>query len=292
MNRLAFLALAPVVYGGGFHLQVDHATVCGLDLLRMQTQLAAAGIHSENGGKHANRATEMAVTSFADGSYLELIAIQPAGDANAIASHEWSKQMRGSAGACAWAARSNDVPSETKRLTSAGIAVAAPEKSGRNRPDGMRLDWETAQVGPAPRGSLFPFLIHDFTPREARAFPKGAPSSKDFEGISRVVIGVKDLGSAVALYRKAYGLAAPQQLKDSAMGAHLAVFEGTPIVLANPASPHSWVGERLTTFGEGPVAFVLKQKGGNYTASSKSTWAAATISWFEENRLGWRMGFE
>jgi hypothetical protein len=63
-------------------------------------------------------------------------------------------------------------------------------------------------------------------------------------------------------------------------------------VLANPASPHSWVAERLNSFGEGPVAFVLKQKSGTYTTSAKSTWQAATISWFDQNRLGWRMGFE
>jgi hypothetical protein len=289
---LLVLTVVPALYGGGIRLQVDHATVCGSDLRRMQTQLAAAGINSDYGGKHANRATEMAVTSFADGSYLELIAVQPAGDANAIAAHEWSKQMRGNAGPCAWAARSSDVASEAKRLTAAGIAVANPEKSGRNRPDGVRLDWQTAQVGPEPRGSLFPFLIQDFTSRDARVFMKGAASSKDFAGISRVVIAVKDLGSAVAQYRKAYGLAAPQQIKDSTLGAQLAVFDGTPVVLANPISSHSWMGERLSNLGEGPVAFILKLKGGNYTASSKSTWAPTTISWFEENRLGWRMGFE
>src|SRR5437868_492469 len=94
MHRINFLLLTllPALYGGGSRFQVDHATVCGLNLPMMQTQLAAAGMHSEPGGKHANRATEMALASFADGSYLELIAIQSAGDAVAISEHEWSKQ--------------------------------------------------------------------------------------------------------------------------------------------------------------------------------------------------------
>ena len=146
----------------------------------------------------------------------------------------------GNAGPCAWAARSNDVPREAKRLAGAGVTVATPENGGRNRPDGVRLDWQTAQVGQQPRGTFFPFLIHDSTPRDARVFPRtGQPRPRRNSRESRAcVIAVRDLGSAVAQYRKAYDLEAPQQVKDSTIGAQLAVFEGTPVVLADPVSPH------------------------------------------------------
>ncbi len=57
-------------------LTIDHVTVAGKDLKAMQAALTALGIPTEYGGPHSNHATEMALTSFPDGSYLELIAIR------------------------------------------------------------------------------------------------------------------------------------------------------------------------------------------------------------------------
>ena len=97
----------------------------------------------------------------------------------------------------------------------------------------MQLDWETAQVGPT-NGGFFPFLIHDFTPRENRAFPSGKPTANKCAGVVKVVIGVKDLDAAIARYRQAYGLPAPERQEDAVFGARLAWFPGTPVVLASP----------------------------------------------------------
>jgi hypothetical protein len=55
-------------------LPLDHVTVAGDDLRRMQAALAAIGIATVYGGAHRDGATEMALVSFPDGSYLELIA--------------------------------------------------------------------------------------------------------------------------------------------------------------------------------------------------------------------------
>ena len=71
---------------------------------------------------------------------------------------------------------------------------------GGKRPDGVRLEWETAQVGAEPNGTFFPFLIHDFTPREQRAFPQGKPLNKDFGGVAKVVIAVHDLDASAKRY--------------------------------------------------------------------------------------------
>ncbi len=135
----------------------------------------------------------MALASFPDGSYLELIAIQPKADPAALAAHYWHKFMEADAGPCAWAVRPADLSAEVERLRKAGIAVTDPRRAGRKRPDGVELDWETAQVGPT-NGGFFPFLIHDFTPRENRAFPSGKPTTNDFTGVVKVVIAVRDLG--------------------------------------------------------------------------------------------------
>ncbi len=76
-------------------LTIDHVTVAGRDLKKMQAHLASLGIPSEYGGAHSNGITEMAITSFPDGSYLELIAIRKNADPKG---HYWSKQMEGDAG--------------------------------------------------------------------------------------------------------------------------------------------------------------------------------------------------
>jgi hypothetical protein len=263
-------------------LTVDHVSVAGMDLKQMQARLAAVGIPSEFGGAHVNGATQMAITSFPDGSYLELIALQEHPDKKAVAEHYWSKQMLGNAGPAAWAVRSSDVSTEAARLRTAGITVSAPSKSGRQRPDGKRLDWETARVGTEPNGTFFPFLIRDFTPRDARAFPNGKPTTTEFTGIRRVVIAVRDLKASAARFRQAYGLSAPVEREDTDFGARLAAFPDTPVILAAPSNASSWLNQRLDQFGEGPCAFVL---GGGRRATKN-------ITWFDVEKLGWHLAFE
>src|SRR6266581_1463139 len=143
MKRCAVLWAALPVMLFAADSKIDHVTIAGSDLKQMQAKLAAIGIASVYGGPHNNHATEMALVSFPDGSYLELIALQPNADPTAVSKNPWAKQMQDNAGPCAWAARAKDVAAEVKRLQAAGVTVSPPEKSGRDRPDGVRLDWET-----------------------------------------------------------------------------------------------------------------------------------------------------
>jgi hypothetical protein len=291
VHRALGILLVPVLFGAD--LTIDHATVAGRDLKVMEANLAAVGLHCEYGGPHNNHATEMALVSFPDGSYLELIALQPNADPDAVGRNPWAKQMQDNAGPCAWATRAKDVAAEVKRLQASGVTVSAPEKSGRNRPDGVRLDWETAQVGQEPRGTFFPFLIRDITPRQKRAYPTGKPTTKDFSGVTRVVIVVRDLEESIKRYRAAYNLQPAIKQVDAAFGAQLALLGGTPVVLAAALTPDSWLSQRLEKFGEGPCAFVLRaRKRSPYTEASKTRWFGADISWFDAGKLGWRLGFE
>ena len=224
---------------------------------------------------------------------LELIAIQSNADPQALAAHYWSKQMRGDAGPAAWAVRPKDMAAEVARLRAAGVTMPDPVRSGRERPDGVRLDWEAARVGVEPNGTFFPFLIRDFTPRQQRVFPKGQPTTKDFSGVARVVIAVRDLEASVKRYREAYGLQGPIQQADKSFEAHLALMGGTPVVLAAPLTGQSWLAGRLEKFGEGPCAFILRaRKAEHYKTASKSRWFGDSISWLDTGALGWRLGFE
>lgn len=293
VHRVLQLLLISTTLLGAADLTVDHATVAGKDLKIMMGNLAAVGLKCEYGGAHSNHATEMALTSFPDGSYLELIAVQPNADPAAVASHVWSKKMQNNAGPCAWAVRATDIAAQVDQLKAAGIAVSAPVHNGRKRPDGTQLEWETTQVGDEPNGTFFPFLLRDLTPRRERAFPRGHPTTKDFSGITKIVIAVRDLQASIDRYRKAFSLPPPMKQVDGSFGAHLAFFGGAPIVLATPLTPQSWLVTRLDQLGEGPCAFILgARKPGRYTAASKTRWFGIDISWFDSQTLGWHLGFE
>src|SRR5579863_6757554 len=109
MPRYLCLALLAGCHLMAQQLHIDHVSVAGKDLHAMVAALRAAGLPSEYGGPHSNRATEMALTSFPDGSYLELIAIQPKADPAAVAAHYWHKFLESDGGPCAWAIRPADI---------------------------------------------------------------------------------------------------------------------------------------------------------------------------------------
>jgi catechol 2,3-dioxygenase-like lactoylglutathione lyase family enzyme len=278
---------------GAAELTIDHVTAAGTDLRAMQAKLAAVGIRSEYGGLHSNHATEMALVSFPDGSYLELIAIQPNPDPKALAAHYWSKALQGNAGPTAWAVRPKDLPAEVARLRAAGVTVTNPAHAGRARPDGVKLEWETSNTGTEPNGTFFPFQIHDLTPREQRAFPNGKPTTDDFYGVGQVVIAVQDLEAATKRYRQAYDLMRPVVESDKSFGARLAYFRGTPVILATPLGEGSWIADRLARFGEGPCAFILTdgQRERVYQAAQQSKWFGSEVYWLDLDSLGWHLGF-
>jgi hypothetical protein len=268
--------------------KIDHATVAGRDLKQMQASLKQAGIESVYGGAHTNHASEMALISFPDGSYLELMGIQPNADPAAVRAHEWSAFLTRNAGPCAWALRPSDIKAEVARLKASGIQVSDPTNGGRERPDGVKLAWQTSNIGTGVRGGFFPFLIQDQTPRQQRVYPQGKPVTRDFRGIARVVIAVRNLDDAVKLYRQAYGLPDPIKQVDKEFGAQLALMGSGEVVLAAPLNGQSWLADRLSAFGEAPCAFVLAAKdAGKWKTSAKSRWFGAEIGWLD---VGWRLG--
>lgn len=274
------LAFSPI---GAAELKVDHVTVAGATLESMrQAFTAATGLATEYGGQHANHATQMALTSFPDGSYVELMGIQAQADPAAVSAHKWRKFLENNSGPCAFAVRAG---------APVGIAAGALQRNGRTRPDGTRLEWEITDIGPGVRGTFFPFLIRDLTPRENRAFLKGQPTTRKALGVAKVVVGVGDLDAAIALYRRAFRLSVPKRQRDAEFGAELAWFEGTPFVLAQGLANDSWLARRVREFGEGPCAFVLQSAGG-LTGASASRWFGSTIFWTNEQRLGWRLGLQ
>jgi hypothetical protein len=286
LGLLTAVLLQAVCFGQ--QLKVDHVTIAGRDLKQMQAMFASVQFPSEYGGKHTGGLTEMALKSFADGSYLELIAAQqPSG----AAGHYWAKYIDGDAGPCAWAVAVDDIAGPEQRLKKLGIPTAIT-KGGRARPDGVALAWETLRIGSAPQGTFFPFLIHDLTPRDRRAFPQGKPSDPDIKGILWVVIAVRDLTSAIEQYRKVFQLPEPTFQNDPMLGARLASFADSPVILAGPLDAKSWLSRRLTQFGDAPCAFVIASSGeGHFVTSGSSTWFKYSFDWLDPQKLdGMRIG--
>lgn len=287
----ALLLLPAILLASDF--RINHVTIAGTSMKQMQAALSSVGIASVYGGAHTTGATEMALVSFPDGSYLELIALRQGATAASIDENVWAKFLGGNAGPTAWALREQDMAAEVQRLKAAGVPVSVPERSGRERPDGVILEWETATLGKEARGTFFPFLIHDFTRRELRAFPQGGPVNGDFRGVSRVVIAVRDLDAAVKRYRQAFNLPDAIKQVDRALGAQLAIMGGSAVVLAQPLNADSELARRLKEFGEVSCAFVLGATGAaRYQAASQTRWLGSEISWFDVKKLGWRLGFE
>jgi hypothetical protein len=269
------------------NLKIDHVTVCGDDLDRMRRGFAAIGLTTDYGGAHANGLTHMALAGFDDGSYLELIAPTPGAEltkANGMMA-DWMPLMTGNAGAGAWAIRASRIHERADELRSRGIAVRGPERGGRTRPDGIRLEWETAIVGAGPAGSVLPFMIEDRTERSLRV----AASENRFGvmGVAGVVIGVRDLSQATELFRRAYGWEAPDLEEHPEFGSRLAHFQGTPVILGESLAGVTWLSERLAKFGEGPVAFLFSRPG---EFREDPAWFGKPVQWCPEQETGARMG--
>jgi hypothetical protein len=134
-------------------------------------------------------------------------------------------------------------------------------------------------------------LIRDLTPRQNRAYPSGTPTTDRMAGISMLLIGVRNLDDAISQYRQAFGLSAPHRLRDKDFDAELALFNGTPVVLAQGLSGGSWLSRRVDRYGNIPSAVVLRANSG-LTGTQASDWFGHEIFWVNDHLLGWRLGME
>lgn len=271
-------------------LELDHASVCGASLDALRQAFTDVGLTPDFGGPHGNGVTQMALIGFDDESYLELIApVKP----GVTEGSPWGRFMAGDAGPCAWAVSTNVLLQEVDRLKKAGIAVRTPEPGSRKRPDGMSATWTTADVGTGTQGSVLPFIIEDQTPRSWRVQVSESVKGAPVFGVESVVLGVNSLDAAIALFRKAYGWSEPLVENQKDFG-KLAYFPGEPVILAAPTG--GWLSDRLSKFGEAPVAYLLGTRDfaaatRKYKLVGSKTWFGQRVGWFDAGKLnGVRLG--
>jgi hypothetical protein len=270
-------------------LRIDHATIAGSDLDRLIDGFAAAGLPPEYGGTHSNDVTHMALLGFPDGAYLELISTVESGAESPL----WHAQIQGDAGPCAWAVVVEDVERAAAELRESGIAVEGPVSMARERPDGVRLEWELAFPGGEAPGATLPFLIADRTPRERRVTPTPAVVESELTGIEAVVLGVPELDPAVERFQRAFDCGDAAVEPHAGFGARAARFPDAPVAVVEPLE-ESWLRDRLDRFGPCPCAILLGTR--EFDASTDrfgldeaDPWAGRRLGWpgTENEELRW-----
>jgi len=243
----------------------------------------------------------MALLGFPDGSYIELISTLEPGQA----APWWDRPIALDGGPCAWAVGNEDLAGEARRLLGLNVLVRGPAAFNRQRPDGVRVEWELLFLNQGDPGSVLPFLIQDRTPRELRAAPapvEETPGSSHthprsrLSGVRKVVLGVFSTYAWSELFRRMYGWDLPVTAEDETFGARLSIFPGQPVILAQPLGPDSWLTRRLNRFGELPCAFLigsrdLERSRGDFPLGETQSWSDLRLAWFDPSQLnGARLG--
>ena len=151
--------------------RIDHLILGAADLDRATESFAAkTGVRPVYGGKHPI-GTHNALASLGDGTYLEIIALQP-GITTPPPSFSALKDVVDLT-PIDWAVAANDADALRLRLTAAGFALAPASAGSRVTPAGATLRWQT--FGLTENVAAAPFFIvwSPGTPHPSTTSPAG-----------------------------------------------------------------------------------------------------------------------
>lgn len=239
-------------------LPLDHIVVAVHDLEKTIADYTALGFHVLRGGDHPGRTSHNALVVFADGAYFELIAFKEPSP-----NERWWRQLDAHGeGIVDFALLPPNTATTVAEAAQRGLQLQGPLDGGRLRPDGERLQWQTAR---SPTQDL-PFLCGDITPRGLRV-PEGDARvhANGATGVSSLAIAVFDLDASLVRWRALLGDAAVGQAVAVPGGdARIAVIQlgNTSLILSSPRGARgeatSPLARHLATRGEGPYALVLR----------------------------------
>jgi catechol 2,3-dioxygenase-like lactoylglutathione lyase family enzyme len=247
-------------------LTLDHIVIGVSDLAQTITDYRRLGFTVVEGGRHPGRTSHNALVVFGDGAYLELIAWQ----APAPEERWYRVRSEHGDGLVDFALLPDSTVTVLAAARARGLTTLnGPVDGGRLRPDGERLQWQTARHATPD----LPFLCGDITPRSLRV-PEGdvRMHANRALGVAALAVGVQDLDAALIRYRALLGSAAADAATPFVLpgtGLRLAVLPlaAARLVLMSPASAAPVAGEsgvaaalraRLASRGEGPCALSLR----------------------------------
>src|SRR4051794_5578021 len=173
---------------------IDHIVILVDELEAAIAVYRSLGFTVTPGGKHP-RGTHNALVSFQDGSYFELIAFWEPTDA----SQAFHRHRAIGPGIISFALAADGLEETVAAIRAHGLPYGDPRPGARQRLDGVEIAWKMAFL-PNDEGPL-PFLIEDVTNRSLRV-PGGEATehSNGATGISRLIIAVDDLTTAIGLF--------------------------------------------------------------------------------------------
>lgn len=230
---------------------IDHVIILVDELEQGIEQYRNLGFTVTPGGKHP-RYTHNALVSFADGSYLELIAFyEHPTTTEPGEGHRWFKHVGKGGGIIDFALATPNLDALVADAGARGFTHGAATPGARKRTDNVEIAWKSAMAtGDSNIGAL-PFLIEDVTDRELRVPSERATHDNSVRGIHSLVIAVNDLDAAVKRYCTLLDREAPSG-------------EGLPN-LADADGVYFMVGAHRINLarptGSGPLADYLKSNG-------------------------------
>jgi hypothetical protein len=186
-------------------LRLDHLVISVNDLQGAMQDFADAGFRVQYGGQHADGITENALILFADGSYLELIALTEAHERGESSFKQLLRET--GEGFTGYAFYSDALVDDLNAMEARGITISPVRQGGRARPDGLVLQWRMAQLDKQSS----PFIIQDDSPREWRvpAFGEAVQHENGAMGIDALHMHCTNFDASVARYQ-AIGGSSPE----------------------------------------------------------------------------------
>lgn len=178
-------------------LGIDHIVIAVRDLEAALRSYEQLGFTVVPGGRHPV-GTHNVLISFADGSYIEIIAFYRDNP-----DHRWWKPLQIEEGLVDFCMQTDDLAGDTGKLRGAGVAIDAPVPWSRARPDGYQLKWVLSLAREGHRG-VAPFLIQDETPRSERV-PQRFDHKNGAAGIGTVTVAADDLPAVTGWYESVLG---------------------------------------------------------------------------------------
>ncbi|MBN9062936.1 MAG: hypothetical protein BGP06_03690 [Rhizobiales bacterium 65-9] len=224
---------------------LDHLVIAVAELDQAVADYRALGFTVSPGGEHQGGVSHNALIVFRDGSYIELIAFRRTAPEN----RWWTTLTGAGEGFVDFAFLPQDVGRDIGVVRARGLAMEGPAPGGRARPDGVRLDWLTAQ----PPTTDLPFWCGDVTPRSLRV-PEGAlrVHPNGAQGVLRLRILVKDVAVSATRY---IALLGPHSVA-AREGAATVTVGDVVLELSEPRDAAEKMS--LHTRGEGLVAVTLR----------------------------------
>lgn len=202
-----------LVYSNPMHL--DHIVIYVPDLERAMQNYTARGFTVSAGGQHAR--TENALIIFADGTYLELLALQKnvrrplirlavklgliERSAAGKTDMYWRllRWITRGTGIVDWCVAAPEISATLQGWKTEDRAIIPPQYFDRTRPDGKVAKWYLG----APKTFDLPFLIEDISDRDIRVPPASDDTHPNgATGIAEITLSVPDPQKAQAQYEK------------------------------------------------------------------------------------------